>query len=97
MAQMVGKKSQVMDGPSMWDLMLALFDGDSNSRRNVRFVVVADESRPILEKAVLNVNIDSVERVRFSEATWNIVATSDRSIYKITYSTNSHLGRILEI
>ncbi len=92
MTQIVGKKSQVMDGPSMWDLMLALFDGDSNHRRNVRFIILADESRPIIEKISLNLTVNSVERV--PDSNWAISASDQVHSYRIVYSTESRLGRI---
>ncbi len=58
---------EITNGPSKWDLMLSLLDGDSKNRREVVFVV----HEGIGHTEGMHVRIDTLEREDGSGESWN--------------------------
>jgi len=57
-------QKKIIDGPSKFDLMLSLFDGDIQHRRIAKFTLAGD--------AEIRVFVDSIEREDGSGESWNI-------------------------
>ncbi len=62
---------EITDGPSKFDLMLALFDGNCEHRREVVFNLRAGKSTSTLAVIDSVVVIDSVTREDGSGESWN--------------------------
>lgn len=73
----------IVDGPSKFDLMLALFDGDSSHRRTVAFLLENPEAKQEnLQCASLNFVINEVGRGDGSDENWLFVATYPANVDK---------------
>lgn len=80
---------QITDGPSKWDLMLALFDGDSASRHRVRFSnELVDPRYP----AVVYVCIDELSREDGSGECWNFKGRAYQGVNEWKHLTNCKVG-----
>ncbi len=63
----------ITNGPSKWDLMLALFDGDCHHKRMVRFSLKDLKRDPIKDPEIpdLSFVINTLEREDGSGENWN--------------------------
>ncbi len=67
----MAQRSNIVDGPSKFDLMLALFDSDSSHRRTVAFLLENPEAKQgDLQCASLNFVINEVGREDGSGENW---------------------------
>ncbi len=62
----------IVNGPSMWKLMLSLFDGDSRERRWVRFSLEDPKIKLNVGPSVdLDVLVDGVDREGIDGESWS--------------------------
>ncbi len=67
----MARRSNIVDGPSKFDLMLALFDVYSNRRRTVEFLLENPEAKQVdLQCASLNFVINEVGREDGGDENW---------------------------
>lgn len=70
MAQQTPHQFFIKNGPSKFDLMVSLLDGDSTSRKTVEIEYGNRPESPIQIKRKINIRIDSLEREDGSGENW---------------------------
>lgn len=80
---------QITNGPSIFELMLGLFDNTARKPRVLRFLVAHNAMQTDLKLV-----IDSVEREDGSGDSWNISGHSAETTWTGYYSTKSRNGTL---
>lgn len=87
MAPKRSEKLEIVNGPSKFDLMLALFDREGGSK--IKLSIQEGEGSNSLE-----FELHAVGRHGFSKEDWHIKVTNERHIYEGRYSTQTRKGHI---
>lgn len=83
--------AKIIDGPSKWNLMLSLFDGDSLHRRPVFFFTDAPAPNGLAPRVEVYINI--IEREDGSGENWNFDGClKDSTRVKGFFSTSRRRG-----
>lgn len=92
----MARRDNIVNGPSKFDLMLTLFDGDSSHRRTVAFLLENPETEPWCGS--LNFVINKVEREDGSGENWlfrGYSSDTDKNLpVKGLFSTRTRKGWI---
>jgi len=83
---------KIVNGPSKWNFMLSLFDGDRDHRREITLDVETLEGNHSLPCVY---RVESVEREDDSGESWNLILRSQVGLkLKARYSTRTRKGSL---
>lgn len=81
---------QIVDGPSKFDLMLGLFDGNCANPRTVRFVIL-DRS---LDKITMSVLLNGISKEDGGGENWLLTGLSNGKLVRGFFSTKTRKGHL---
>jgi len=88
---MATQELTIVDGPSKFELMLGLFDGNSRNPRSVHFTLL---NGSLTNDQPLRVVLCGVSREDGSGESWNFTGYSNGSNVKGYFSTKSRTGHV---